>query len=1523
MDINDNYKPREQLQSDSEKSEGIDMILANTSGDSALDESLEVGEVDISPAERGKVEIPLTEKYAVVEKTVEHEVPEPEIAGIVEEAMEGVEEEGKVIESPEQMIVDDEEFSDNEKELQIDENIENETPADNTQEDVPIAANCEITPDAPNESADDLLVERSFEPDDIPMPELTSKPNSVVIDSFELPKLQPAPEMNQKRENDAVMPELVPIPKTLLEPSGSATSLGSTGIMQDDIEEFLKASTTEVNHEELSPSQKDCLGDITVASTEVKSSIVDSLLDKIRRKNSDSSGSEKPLAISEPVSESDDDLLVEVEVPVRLMKSSNPNLMATPIVRHPKSTSVFVNTEEEYRRTVAKHKPKKQPSHEDKAQMGSELDMPQMKEPEKMNIQRPRTLAEKRVLVNNNNVKFLMVEQESKIFKQVQRRKQKLDINYSLLDTIVHEDIPTSQGPWKVVTWLRTRDGNFIHQYLNIDGTNYKLNGSRGNHLEKFLPPQSSEHLPKYQKTALRSTRCCVGGKIKKQTINAALNSANIRRFILQESVDPFKKLETKMLDNKLGSIKPRPLSKKIEFINKDRNPNNEDDSAFLGEYSRFDMPDIKLEVSVEPRLSLDPEVKKYLKDILPHRDMNENWCNFALSALEPTEKTSFDFVVPYKHNKRHILVREIVKAKEDNEKLRIISSDNDEDVDEMEWTFASTADKDDPIECEVVDIIKDLTNSVFINLNDDLFTQEDTEDRKSSSPASPEKTKAAIEALSSIGKSDSSKRVLHELRRLNANIYKSESQCVDDVSFKFFPLNKLCNFSEFLQENDMRRHATAHLGKKERELRPTVIITDSDTVLLGNQEKESRRIKRVPKRFDDFTSVMPRAVCASDSEDKCGEPLSKKLKVYDHDDAYKHRNRETTHNAEELRSIKEEVRKMLHVSVDLRPLECLDDIEPWCMVHKLYKCQCKGSMMFGEAFQLKPPSLDMKNVPSKATGSPGKLPQYNGDLKGNPELQKQNRQPSFEKPKKVFGSSKLSAKMSHFIGHPKSRMQYKRPPREPTPEPEAESEPDNDASLTDDGFSRRVLPVVPVEKDKKTQEKALLKNSDGIPKIEILNLAELVNGGFGPIYINVYDDTTMRLNPVLRSLLNNKSAIIYLDGLAFFVDKQRVNVKILDFSKLEPDLEHPIFIIQAKDDFPSPVSSTMADEFVKFLFKKDSDSFIQIVDKLAMKDISKIIDSILRNVKKKLESTIGCNVSEKVKEQLSMIKRDRSRSVSASVSSTHSSPLHFHGIQLTEAPPPGIDSELMQEFNGIFSLRMKTLVAMISSNTLGLGPSNEMLNKFYVYQWRLLLKSFEEDLVQIWQVTLEGESGEEYQMLVLTDSRDVPDVEHAQRENIVNIRNLKFSDKLTELTRLILLRVENDKMVNMTILFYGCRGYLRICGILNSKEPYISGFVAKPTRATHPRIAAKIQKSYHIWYASKMRERQRLFQAEQKNREEVEKEKQEELKITQAKTPQEPKITPAGKKVRKLSCTNFMILIKIQSPAARRPIKL
>lgn len=527
-------------------------------------------------------------------------------------------------------------------------------------------------------------------------------------------------------------------------------------------------------------------------------SFIDSLLSKIgRRKTIEEyleTPNEPPPTLSSTAKELVvEDLLDEIHAPLTFQKSTNPKMMPTPFVKNQRVGSAFVNSDEEFERTLAKHenqRNKNQVQIFDKSKMSSRSLPPKMHAPNyPQSITKPRTLAEKRMLVNTN-VDFLMIEQETKIFKQIQKKKSGEQLNYNLIDNMMREDIPIKYGPWKALQWLCTQEGNYFQQQISIDGVFYKLSGSRGDHSEKFLPPQTARPYPKIKTTSLRSLRCCAGGKIKKKDIDSLVSLESIRRFVLEESLEPFKRLEPRTINGQLNSIRPRPLSKKIEYLNKNRKfLNASEDSAFLGEFSKFKMPDIKLEVNVQQKVPLNRFAKQYLYDILPAGDLNENWINFALSTLtmnslrseargEGSEGKKFEFTVPYRDERQHILVREILKSKQDTERLRILNS-TDDDVDDMEWTFAADADKNDSLEMEVVDIIKDLTNSVFINLNDDLFTMEDPDNRFTTK--CPIDAKPVIETTVRNASIDKSKKVLNELRRLNANVVKTEaSQGVD-----------------------------------------------------------------------------------------------------------------------------------------------------------------------------------------------------------------------------------------------------------------------------------------------------------------------------------------------------------------------------------------------------------------------------------------------------------------------------------------------------------------------------------------------------------------------------------------------------------------------------------------------------------------------------------------------------------------------------------------------------------------------
>jgi hypothetical protein len=335
--------------------------------------------------------------------------------------------------------------------------------------------------------------------------------------------------------------------------------------------------------------------------------------------------------------------------------------------------------------------------------------------------------------------------------------------------------------------------------------------------------------------------------------------------------------------------------------------------------------------------------------------------------------------------------------------------------------------------------------------------------------------------------------------------------------------------------------------------------------------------------------------------------------------------------------------------------------------------------------------------------------------------------------------------------------------------------------------------------------------------------------------------------------LLNNKSALAYIDGLAFFIDMTRVNVEQMRFDKIRDDLDHPIFILKPKR-MDYPLSSTAREDYIKLLFDGETeDLLIEVVDKCFLNEIANTIEACLQSVRKKIETSVP-EANAHIREQISMLTRTRSYSGSSmsSSSSSKTAPLQFYGHQLKKAPEPGLDTPLMEEFNRLFSMRMQRLCAIIKSNSLGLRPLDGYQNKFYIYRWDLLLQSLEDDLIYIWQVRFISESSKTFFMLALTDVNEPPEVEEGF--DAINIKTLALNDSMTELTRMILLRTENVKTMHMTVLLYGCEKYFRICGVLNSKENYLDGFVAKPTRQTHPQLTAKIQKVYNIWYGMKKR---------------------------------------------------------------------
>lgn len=117
-----------------------------------------------------------------------------------------------------------------------------------------------------------------------------------------------------------------------------------------------------------------------------------------------------------------------------------------------------------------------------------------------------------------------------------------------------------------------------------------------------------------------------------------------------------------------------------------------------------------------------------------------------------------------------------------------------------------------------------------------------------------------------------------------------------------------------------------------EKDFTPTLVLSNDSTYLIPTDRDNTRRLKKIPAKYNDYVDTA-KALSPSDESDiiALSEADRKKLLPKDPVEAMLH--------------------QLKHVNVLLRPLQHVTSIEPWCMVHNLYKCFCKGKAIEGRPF--------------------------------------------------------------------------------------------------------------------------------------------------------------------------------------------------------------------------------------------------------------------------------------------------------------------------------------------------------------------------------------------------------------------------------------------------------------------------------------------------------------------------------------------------------------------------------------------
>ncbi|XP_058065778.1 uncharacterized protein LOC131215406 [Anopheles bellator] len=368
---------------------------------------------------------------------------------------------------------------------------------------------------------------------------------------------------------------------------------------------------------------------------------------------------------------------------------------------------------------------------------------------------RPRTVAQKRILLQKeNDVRYLIIDNESKIFHFLEKRSKNIDAELDIcrMKQLQDQQIPFTRDTWRALAWLRTLKGLYYFQTHTIDGRTVKLTGCAGNHSSKRLTRKNvfssavnaSGGRKIHYITHCRCPEYPDGVDLDLSAIEPPASEeeqwvAKPRPKLLPS--DAWVRSADYRQQPSFSGTKPGPLSsKRISHA-------AYEDDPYLGPLEIFHMPTAELEVFPKINRPLDGYVKPFLKMILPHSGITENWARFAVSTLRSTrtgdgpddDERSFVFELPYANDARKLLVRRRLIARP-GEELTVACRAKTEvkgvtDLEHFERVLAErlsfreaidqalergeTVDADERI---CADIVTELTNSVAITVAEDMF---------------------------------------------------------------------------------------------------------------------------------------------------------------------------------------------------------------------------------------------------------------------------------------------------------------------------------------------------------------------------------------------------------------------------------------------------------------------------------------------------------------------------------------------------------------------------------------------------------------------------------------------------------------------------------------------------------------------------------------------------------------------------------------------------------------------------------
>lgn len=390
----------------------------------------------------------------------------------------------------------------------------------------------------------------------------------------------------------------------------------------------------------------------------------------------------------------------------------------------------------------------------DEALMTTDAQPPTLAVPERpMDMQRPRTLAEKRmILQQQNDVSILIIENESTVYHELKKRvKFGSDYDNSLMQRIQDANVPFTRDCWRAACWIATSNNRFFYRTMIIDNEEIKLIGGRGDNQKKLTFRMKTTDVKKIsaEKYLPRncSPICSPIENIKINNIDTII--ANIK--IHQDNLAAMKMgsifgMESKKAKMNMFSreyLAPGPKCKKAKCK---WNRSTSFDLEY-GPLQLLRLPTVQLEVWPQIGLSLPEHIKPLLKTMMPETNViTPEWAQFAVSVVKETSKSqpkhrrkykkpeseppkSFVFEIPYENNEKKILMRRrrrssIVFDKNDaiHEKIESFYQEKKK----YTLKFTENIDRSDSVAVECGEILTNMIESVAIAVNETNFIKLD-----------------------------------------------------------------------------------------------------------------------------------------------------------------------------------------------------------------------------------------------------------------------------------------------------------------------------------------------------------------------------------------------------------------------------------------------------------------------------------------------------------------------------------------------------------------------------------------------------------------------------------------------------------------------------------------------------------------------------------------------------------------------------------------------------------------------------